>query len=107
MDASGIFWMEVSGKLHATATLPLGKEAPVPFIQETGYAWSYSGCCVREKNHFPLQGIKPGFFDHPAHCSIRPYTSRLTYPGFLKIILIFGRFHLFSILVLFTNSSGD
>lgn len=44
MDAYGIFpgsyWMEMNGKFHATATLPLGKEPSVPFIQETWWALS-------------------------------------------------------------------
>jgi hypothetical protein len=39
--------MEVSGQLHASAALPLGKEVPVP-----------TGCCGEEKHFLSLPGIE-------------------------------------------------
>jgi hypothetical protein len=39
--------MEVNGQLHASAALPLGKEALV-----------FTGCCGEEKRFLPLSGIE-------------------------------------------------
>jgi hypothetical protein len=49
--------MGVSGQLHAPATLPPVKEAPVPIWQEAVRAQSQSGCCGEEKN-LTLAGIQ-------------------------------------------------
>jgi hypothetical protein len=52
--------MGVSGQLHSSATLPLGKEPPVSIGQGLGGPQSWSGHCGLEKNLLPLPGIEPG-----------------------------------------------
>jgi len=42
--------MSVSGQLHASATLPPGKEPPVPIEQEDKWLQSRPGCDGKEKN---------------------------------------------------------
>jgi len=51
--------VEVSGKLHAPATLPQGKSPWYPFDRRLGGAQSHSGHGGEEKNSQPLPGIKP------------------------------------------------
>jgi hypothetical protein len=54
--------MEMSGQLHAPASLPLGKEPLVAVGQEGGRAGgpqSRSGRCGEEKNPQPLPELKP------------------------------------------------
>jgi hypothetical protein len=51
--------MEVSGKLHALAALPPGKEPPVLIRYEAGWAQSRSGRCGEEKNLAPAGNRTP------------------------------------------------
>jgi hypothetical protein len=50
--------MEVSGQLHAPATLPSGKEPLVPTGQEAGGPQNRSGRGGEEKNSQPPPGIE-------------------------------------------------
>jgi hypothetical protein len=50
--------MEVSGQLHASVALPLGKEPVVPIGWEAGGPQSQSGCYGGEKN-LTVPGIQP------------------------------------------------
>jgi hypothetical protein len=51
--------MEVSGQLHAPATLPLGKS--YPSARRLGGPQSQSGCCGEEKNLAPAGNRTPAF----------------------------------------------
>jgi hypothetical protein len=51
--------MEASGLLHVPATLPPGKELPVPIGKRLGGPQSRSGRGDEEKNSQPPPGIEP------------------------------------------------
>jgi hypothetical protein len=51
--------MEISGQLHTSATLTLGKEAPVPVKQGLGGPHSCSGHGDKEKKYLLLLGKEP------------------------------------------------
>jgi hypothetical protein len=52
-------WMEVSGLLHAPATLSLGKSPWYPLDRRLGGPQSRSGRGGEEKNFQPLPGLEP------------------------------------------------
>jgi len=54
--------VEVSGQLHSTAALPLGKEPTVTFQQEAGWAQSRPRSFAQEKKTFPLPGLESQIF---------------------------------------------
>jgi hypothetical protein len=51
--------MEVSGQLHAPATLPLGKQPLVPIGEETG--WALDPVCVlwKREKFYPARNRTP------------------------------------------------
>jgi hypothetical protein len=51
--------MEVSGHLHAPATLPQGKNPWYPSDRKLDGPQSRSGCRGEEKNSQPLPGLEP------------------------------------------------
>jgi hypothetical protein len=56
--------MELSGQLHATADLPLGRKNPrYPLVNRLGAFQDRSGRCGTEKNMVTLRGIELGCVD--------------------------------------------
>jgi hypothetical protein len=57
--------MEVSGQLHAPATLPPEKSPWLPLDRRLGGPQSQSGCSGEEKNSQCLLGLKPLIIQPP------------------------------------------
>jgi hypothetical protein len=66
--------MEVSGQLHAPATLLPGKKPLVPAVRRLGGPQSQSGCSGEEKNAQTLPGLKPLIIQPVPQC----YTIELS-----------------------------
>jgi len=49
--------VEVSGQHHAPASIPLGKHHCHLPTRRLGGLYSWFGCCVEEKNSWPVLGI--------------------------------------------------
>jgi hypothetical protein len=67
--------MEMSGQLHALATLPQRKSTWYPLDRRLGGPQSCSGHWSEEKNSQPPPGIKPQNPNHPAHGMCLNYIS--------------------------------
>jgi hypothetical protein len=66
--------MEVSGQLHAPATLPQGKSPQYPLDRRLGTSQSLSGRGCKEKNSQPLPGFEFPIFQPVA----QRYTTELS-----------------------------
>jgi hypothetical protein len=66
--------MEVSGQLHAPATLPPGKSPWYPLDRRLGGPQSRSGFGGEEKNSQPLPGLEPPIIQRVA----QRYTTELS-----------------------------
>jgi hypothetical protein len=72
--------MSVSGQLHASACLTLGKEFPVPFEYWTGLVPRLDQTRCREELSLPLPRIEPRF---PGR---QPHTQVIMLMGLFRLI---------------------
>jgi hypothetical protein len=66
--------MDVSGQMHAPATLPWEKYLWYPLHRGMLNTQSWSGCCVEDTNALPLPETGPGFsVAQPIDCHYTEY----------------------------------